>query len=42
MNVSIDEWFHMDECHFSWMNFVYELDEINEILDEIYPWLKNK
>jgi hypothetical protein len=35
MNMSIDEWFHMDECHFC-------MDEINKSLDEIHPWLENK
>jgi predicted lipase len=26
MNMSIDEWFHMDECHFHMDNFIYDLD----------------
>jgi hypothetical protein len=42
MNVSMNEWFHMDERHFLWMNFVYELDKINKLLEKIHPWLKNK
>jgi len=42
MNMSIDEWFYMDDVIFEWMNFIYDLEWINKSLDEIHPWLENK
>jgi hypothetical protein len=42
MNVSINEWFHKDECHFTCMNFICDLNSINQSMDEIHPILENK
>jgi hypothetical protein len=43
MNMSIDEWFHMDECYFPIMDeFHLWFGLNNELLDEIHPWLEDK
>jgi len=41
MNMSIKEWFHIDEFHF-FMDEFHIWAELNKNLDEIHPWLEDK
>jgi hypothetical protein len=38
----MDEWFHMDECHFYMDEFHLWIGLNKKLLDEIHPWLEDK